>query len=136
MSMTTVSSWLRSVAAVLCFVLVANAVGYAAPALDVASIRQALQTRGVGNAVKIKRTDGVELAGRIQLIGEDAVTIQTSRTAAPVVVIFSDISEVKKPGMSRGAKIGLAIAIPVAVVAIVAIVLVHEFHSTFPKQII
>jgi hypothetical protein len=51
------------------------------------------------------------------------------KTGTTTTVAYADVVEVKKPGLSTGAKIGIAAAIGVGVLAVLAAVVVHSLNN-------
>jgi hypothetical protein len=111
---------LRSVALTLFFSLLAASVAYAAEVpLTPATAKQLVQTRGAGKMVKVKEADGTTVRARIVSIGDDSVVLQDGSKPA-VTISYSQMTAVKGPGLSTGAKVGIWVA--VGVVATTAIV--------------
>jgi hypothetical protein len=104
---------LRCTAFVLFCSVLATSVGYAADvALDSTSARQMLQKRGVGKTVKVKEADGTEVRAKIVSIGETSVVMQDG--SKPTVEIpYGKVTAVKGGGLSKGAKIGIWVAVGV-----------------------
>jgi hypothetical protein len=93
----------------------ATSVAYAADVpLDSASAKQMLQKRGVGKMVKITEADGTELRARIVSIGETSVVMQDG-SKPTVEVPYGNVTAVKGGGLSKGAKIGIWVAVGVFV---------------------
>ena len=89
----------------------------------------------MGKSVKVTETDGTVVTGKIAAIEDDKFEI-TAKGAAPAVSIpFSQVKDVHNAGLSKGAKIGIVLAVVGAAIAITAAVLVHDFHNSFPKTI-
>jgi hypothetical protein len=110
----------RSVALTLCFSLAAASVAYATDVpLTPATAKQMLQARGPGKMVKVKEADGTTVRAKIVSIGDDSVVLQDGSKPA-VTIAYSQLTAVKGPGLSTGAKVGIWVA--VGVVATVAIV--------------
>jgi hypothetical protein len=110
-----VIGFLRCTAFVLFCSVFATSVGYAADVpLDSASAKQMLQKRGVGKTVKVKEADGTELRAKIVSIGETSVVMQDGSKPA-VEVPYGTVTAVKGGGLSKGAKIGIWVAVGVFV---------------------
>ena len=89
-----------------------------------------LARRGVGHGVKLIRTDGSEIKGRIVSLGERSVDLQTKGATTTSTVPYAEIARVNGPGLSTGAKVGIGIGVGVVVsVGIAAIVINHEINK-------
>ncbi len=103
---------LRVIALVLFCSVFLSGVAYATDAPpDAASTKQMLEKRGVGKMVKIKQADGKELRAKIVSIGETSAVLQVSSKKPPVEVPYGTVAEVKGPGLSKGVKITIVVAI-------------------------
>jgi hypothetical protein len=106
---------LRCTAFVLFCSVFVTSVAYAADVpLDAASAKQMLQKRGVGKTVKVKEADGTELRAKIVSIGETSVVMQDG-SKPTVEVPYGKVTAVKGGGLSKGAKIGIWVAVGVFV---------------------
>ena len=80
--------------------------------------------RGTGEKSKVvvKMKNGTRLKGYISQTGEDSFDLTDSKTKQTSVVAYRDVAQVKKQGLSKGAKIaigfGIAAAVTVAVIGI------------------
>jgi hypothetical protein len=72
--------------------------------------------------VRVKLKDGIVLEGNISEIAAEYFVITEARTNAPATIAYQQVKQVKKNGLSKGAKIGIGVAIAVAVGIIIAIV--------------
>lgn len=125
---------LRLISLLLCVCVLFNSTMFAAVPLDAATVKQQIQSHGVSSVVRLSRKDGGELKGRIVSIGEDSCVLQVKKQPAPVTVAFADVTKVKGPGLSTGAKVGIIAGVcVVAAVGIAAIIFDHNFK--FPKTI-
>ena len=113
-------SLLRWTALVVSCSMLATSVAYAADVpLTPATAKQMLQAKGVGKMVKVKETDGTTMRAKIVSIGDDSAVLQDG-TKPAVTIPYSQVTAVKGPGLSTGAKIGIWVGVgAVATVAIV-----------------
>jgi hypothetical protein len=77
--------------------------------------------RGTGEKSKVvvKMKDGTKMKGYISQTGEDSFDLTDSKTKQPTAVAYRDVAQVKKQGLSKGAKIALGIGIAAAVTVVV-----------------
>jgi len=61
--------------------------------------------------VSIKRADGAKVKGYPSQAGADSFTVTDSRSAQSTTTAYSDVTEVKGAGLSKGAKIGIGLGI-------------------------
>lgn len=100
------------------------------PSPAATAVHQKITRRGVGHVVKLVRTDGSEVTGRISTIGDTAVDLQQKGSAQIVTVNYTDIAKVKGPGLSTGAKVGIGVGVGLLLaVGIAAIVINHEIKK-------
>ena len=80
--------------------------------------------RGAGEKSKVvvKMKDGTKMKGYISQTGENSFDLTNSKTKQTTAVAYRDVTQVKKQGLSKGAKIaigvGIAAAITVAVIGV------------------
>jgi hypothetical protein len=67
--------------------------------------------------VSVKMKSGAKVEGIISQVLEDSFDVIDAKTKQAVTVPYADVSSVKRPGWSTGAKIALGIGIGVAVTA-------------------
>ena len=77
--------------------------------------------RGTGEKSKVvvKMKDGTKMKGYISQTGEDSFDLTDSKTKQTTAVAYRDVAQVKKQGLSKGAKIALGIGIAAAVTVVV-----------------
>jgi sRNA-binding regulator protein Hfq len=75
---------------------------------------------GKKSRVTVKLQNGSKLKGRITQAGADSFTLTDTKTGQTSTLAYSDVTKVRGPGISLGAKI--AIVVGIAVVAFVLIV--------------
>jgi hypothetical protein len=91
-------------------------------------IRSDVAKRGTGEKAKVTVTtkSGVKTKGYITRADAETFDIRNEKTAQSETFNYRDVSKVQKPGWSKGAKIGLAIGIGVAVTAVVLTIAVKD----------
>jgi hypothetical protein len=84
-------------------------------------IKGEVQMRGTGERarVRVARLSGTEVKGYISSIDESSFTVTNKQTGQATTISYADTRSVRGPGLSRGAKIGIAVAVGVAVTATV-----------------
>lgn len=98
--------------------------------MDETSAREQVERHLGAHGVKLVRTDGTEVRGRVVAVRADAVELLLKGTAGPVAVPYRTIAAVKGPGLSRGAKIGIGVGVGVLVAAgVFALVVKHEIDK-------
>ena len=79
---------------------------------------------------KVKLHSGEKLKGYISSAGENDFTVTDKKTGQSKTIAYSDVDEIKKPGLSQGTKIALIVVVAVvATAAILAIVVVHGLND-------
>jgi ribosome maturation factor RimP len=65
--------------------------------------------RGTGKKakVRVKVRQGSEVRGYVSKVDQDSFDV-TEKTGKTVTIAYGDVVKVQKPGMSKGAKIGIA----------------------------
>ena len=91
---------------------------------QVAKVRKEVEKRGAGekSRVKIKLTSGTEVKGYISKIEEASFTVTDKKSGQAKTISFAEVRKVQGPGLSKGAKIGIAVGVTAGVVAAAAIV--------------
>jgi hypothetical protein len=94
-------------------------------------IKAKIAKLGVGEKarVQIKLRNGQKIKGYVSSNGPDDFAFTERKSGTTTTVAYADIVEVRKPGLSTGAKIGIAAAIGVGVLAILAIAVVHSLNN-------
>lgn len=90
-----------------------SAVKAAAPTPIEAQVRAI----GIGHKARVIRVDGSQLKGTIDAIDTNTFSLNQGKHKGDSLLAFTDVSTVKKGGMSKGAKIGLGVGIGVAAAA-------------------
>jgi hypothetical protein len=95
-------------------------------------IKAKIAKMGTGEKAKakIKLRSGEKLKGYISSSGENDFALTDKKSGKTTTIAYSDVDEIKKPGLSQGTKIALIVGIAVvATAAILAIVVVHGLHN-------
>lgn len=82
---------------------------------------------GKKKRVTVKLQDGSKLKGNVSEAGEDSFTLTDTKTGQSRTLAYSEVSQVKGTGLSRGAKIGIGVGIGVGVLAIAVAVALANF---------
>ncbi len=77
--------------------------------------------RGTGEKSKVvvKMKDGTKRKGFISQIGEDSFDLTDSKTKQSTAIAYRDVAQVKKQGLSTGAKVLIGVGIGVVITAVV-----------------
>ena len=79
---------------------------------------------------KVKLRSGEKLKGYISNAGENDFTITDKKSGQSKTVAYADVDEVKKPGLSQGAKIAIIVVVSaVATAAILAALVLHSLNN-------
>ena len=124
----------RSLALLLCILFCGEHLALAArpekTASAATSVQDQIARRGVGHRVKLIRSDGSEIKGRIVALHDTAVDVESSGSTTFTTVRYADVAKIKGPGLSTGAKVGIGVGVGVLVcVGIAAIVITHEINK-------
>ncbi len=84
-------------------------------------IKTDVSKRGTGEKSKVvvKLKNGTKLKGYISQTGEDSFDLTNSKTKQTTAVAYRDVAQVKKQGLSKGAKIAIGVGIGAAVAVVV-----------------
>jgi hypothetical protein len=85
-------------------------------ASTVEKIKATVTKRGTGEKarVNVKMRNGTKLKGFISQAGDDSFTLTDSKTKQTSTLAYSDVAQVKKPGLSTTSKILIGVGIGVA----------------------
>jgi hypothetical protein len=115
---------------VLVFVIQANsASGQTALNNDPSARLQTQIARfGTGEKAKVtvRKNDGTKVKGYISRTGDAAFDLTDPKTKQTSAIAYSDVSKIKKQGMSTGLKIAIIGGVAAAVVVVVAAIAVKE----------
>lgn len=87
-----------------------------------AKVKAEVMRLGPHAPVRVRLLDGTEIRGRIGEIGARSFVVQDEKRGDKQTVSYSEVKQVKKSGLSTGAKIAIGIGIAAAV-AIAGVVL-------------
>jgi hypothetical protein len=96
---------------------------------QVDKIKGEVQMRGTGEKarVRVTRANAPEVNGYISSIDESSFTVTNKQTGQATTISYADTRNVRGPGLSRGAKIGIGVGIGVVVTAaVIAVVACHS----------
>ena len=102
------------------------------PVPQAEKIKMKVAKMGTGEKAKakIKLRSGEKLKAYISSAGENDFTITDKKTGQSKTIAYSDVDEIKKPGLSQGMKIAIIVGIAVvATAAILAILVVHALNN-------
>ena len=95
-------------------------------------IKAKIARLGVGKKARaqIKLQTGEKIKGYVRSAGENDFVLTDKKSGKTTTIAYSDVDEVKKPGLSQGTKIALIVVIAVvATAAILAILVVHSLNN-------
>jgi len=99
---------------------------------QVEKIKAKIAKLGTGEKakVRIKLRSGERLKGYISSAGENDFAITDKKSGQTKTVLYSDVIEARKPGLSKGTKIAIVVVIGVvATAAILALVIANTFPN-------
>src|SRR5947207_14844285 len=100
------------------------------PQAEKIKLKVAKMGTGEKAKAKIKLRSGEKLKGYISNAGENDFTLTDKKTGQSKTIAYSDVDEIKKPGLSQGMKIAIIVGIAVvATAAILAILVVHSLNN-------
>jgi len=104
-----------------CLLLVIATAGILGQSPDTlsAKVKSDISRRGTGEMIIIKLKTGEKIEGRITQILDDSFDVTDTKTKRSTTVLYPEVSEVRKPGMSRGAKVAIGVGIGAVITAIV-----------------
>ncbi len=84
--------------------------------------------RGTGEKAKVvvRMKNGMNQKGFINQAGEDSFDLTDFKTKQTTAIAYRDVRQVKKPGLSTGAKIAIGVGIAAAVTVVVLVVAVRN----------
>ena len=91
-----------------------------------AKIKEKIIKRGTGEKkrITVKMSDGTELKGYVNQIGEDSFDFKNSNTGQIKTVAYGDVKQLKGKGPNIGLIVGLSV---VAAVGIIAAVIIGKY---------
>ena len=86
-------------------------------------IKTDVSKRGAGEKSKVvvKMKDGTKRKGFISQTGEDSFDLTDSKTKQTTAVAYRDVEQVKKQGLSTGAKIAIGVGIAAVAAVVIAV---------------
>jgi hypothetical protein len=105
-----------------------NSVAFAAQITDgkshIVKVKDQVQKRGIGekSQVKANLANGTEVKGYVSKIEETSFDV-TEKTGHTVTIAYADVQNIRGPGLSKGAKIGIGVGIAVGGLAIIVAIL-------------
>ena len=99
---------------------------------QVEKIKAKIAKLGTGEKAKarIKLRSGEKLKGYISSAGENDFAITDKKSGQTETVLYADVIEARKPGLSKGTKIAIVVVIGVvATAAILALVIANTFPN-------
>lgn len=96
-------------------------------------IKTDVSRRGTGEKSKVVvvMKDATKRKGFISQTGEDSFDLTDSKTKQTSAIAYRDVAQVKKPGLSTGAKVLIGVGIGVVVTAVVLAVAVNDALDDF-----
>jgi len=90
-----------------------------------AKVKAEVQRRGVGEKSRVRVTlvNKVSVNGYVSKIDEVSFDVTDRQTTAATTVSYAEVQRIRGPALSKGAKIGIAVGVAVAVVGVTAAVL-------------
>ena len=94
-------------------------------------IKAKIAKLGVGEKARaqIKLRNGQKIKGYVSSAAPNDFAFTDRKSGTTTTVTYADVVEVRKPGLSTGAKIAIAVGIGVGVLAILAAVVVHSLNN-------
>ena len=125
---------MKYVSVLVITLLLLNSVVFAAQMAQgtsqVAKVKDQVQKRGIGekSRVKTKLVNGTEVKGYVSKIEETSFDV-TNKTGQTTTIAYAEVQNIQGPGLSKGTKIGIGVAVAVGGLAIIAAILyAHSFH--------
>ena len=99
-------------------------------------IKTDVSRRGTGEKSKVvvSMKNGTRMKGYISQTDDDSFDLTNSKTKQITTVSYGDVAQVKKPGLSTGAKIAIGVGIAAAVTVVVLVIAVRN-TDLFPDGI-
>ena len=93
-------------------------------------IKAKIAKLGVGEKARaqIKLRNGLKIKGYVSSAALNDFALTERKSGTTTTVAYADVVEVRKPGLSTGAKIAIAVGIGVGVLAVLAAVVVHGLN--------
>jgi len=118
----------------LVFVLLSNSLAFAAkkPA-DPVVMKAKIQSRGVGQGVRVTLTGDTEAKGVIVAIHDQGFALKLKNVDQPREIEYAQITGVHNDKLARGQKVGIVVAAVAVGIVVVGAVLTYDLkHSNEP----
>lgn len=112
-----------------------NSVAFAAQITEgtshIVKVKDQVQKRGIGekSQVKANLANGTEVKGYVSKIEETSFDV-TEKTGHTVTIAYADVQNIRGPGLSKGAKIGIGVGVAVGGLAIIVAILYAHAVAT------
>jgi hypothetical protein len=129
-----ISSRLFRIAAILLIpALLSNNLALAAKKrADPAAIKAKIQTRGIGQGVRITLNDQTNVKGTIVAIRDQSFALKLKKEDEPREIQYAEIIGVHNDRLTRGQKVGIAVGVVAGFIIVVAVVATVKFdHAKF-----
>ena len=93
-----------------------NSVAFAAQVSEgtshIVKVKDQVQKRGIGKKSRLKANlaNGTEVKGYVSKIEETSFDV-TEKMGQTVTIAYADVQKIRGPGLSKGAKIGIGVAV-------------------------
>jgi hypothetical protein len=118
--------------------IIFNSVAFAAQITEgtshIVKVKDQVRKRGIGEKSRVKANlaNGTEVKGYVSKIEETSFDV-TEKTGHTVTIAYADVRNIRGPGLSKGAKIGIGVGVAVGGLAIiVAILYAHTVAKLGP----
>jgi len=88
---------------------------------QIAKVKVQVQKRGTGEKSKVRVTlgNGTVVKGYISKVEESSFDVNPNKTGKATSISYTDVQKIQGPGLSKVAKVGIVVAVGVAIVALV-----------------
>jgi hypothetical protein len=98
--------------------------------IDSGAVKAKVQSRGIGQGVRITLIDKTEAKGVIVNIGEQAFTVKPKGAAQPQEIQYAQVTGVHNDKLGTGTKVLIAVVIAGVAIGVAAIVVDHEVNNS------
>ena len=126
---------MRYVSVLVINLLMFNSVAFAAQVSEgtsyIVKVKDQVQKRGIGKKSRVRATlaNGIEVKGYVSKIEETSFDV-TEKTGQTVTIAYTDVQNIRGPGLSKGAKIGIGVGVAVGGLAIIVLILIAHAVAT------
>jgi len=132
----TLSRLFRLAAMLLVPALLNNSFAFASKKpLDPSVMKAKIQTRGVGQGVRVTLADKTEAKGLIVAIGDQSFSLKPRKSSDVRQIEFAQITGVHNDHLSRGQKVGITVGIVAGAVVILAVAFTISFRNSLNRPI-